>query len=89
MPALIRDNVIIIIAGEEGRGRSMFVTSTATIVTPSSTGEGSIWMSVSVCPQSYLRNYTSKFLFILPMDVARSSSSSVVICYVTYFRFYR
>ena len=41
-------------------------------------------VSLFVCPRSYLRNYTSdlhKFLCLLPMAVARSTS-------VMYFRFY-
>ena len=58
------------------------------IFIPPPIGEHSIVMSVSVClsvfvcPQSYLRNYTSdfhNFLCMLPMAVARSSSGGELI----------
>ena len=68
------------------------------IATPPPIGQRSIAMSASVClsvclsacvfvcPRSYLRNFTSDlrkiFVLVLPMAVARSSSSGVVICYV-------
>ena len=40
-----------------------------------------VCVCVFVCPRSYLRNFT-KFLCMLPMAVARSSSGGVVIRYV-------
>ena len=56
--------------------------------------ERSIVMSVSVClsvcPQAYLRNYTSdlhQFLRMIPMPVARASSVAAL-RYAMYFRFY-
>ena len=63
------------------------------VITPPPIGERSIVMSVSVCacvcvlvcPRSYFRNYTSdlyQFLCMLLMVVARSTSGSVVMCYV-------
>jgi len=44
-----------------------------------------VCMSLFVCRQAYLRNYTSdfyKFLCMLPMAMARSSSGGVAISYV-------
>ena len=63
------------------------------IVTPPPIGERSIVMSVSVClclcvcpsviisPKLHVR-FSPNFLRVLPMAMARSSSGSVVICYV-------
>ena len=53
--------------------------------TPPLVGERIIVMTVSVCMQAYLGNYISdltKFLCMLPINVAWSSSAGVARCYV-------